>query len=107
MEIRISISRKVKIRMEKENLENKISRIVSELEKEIPENRSISTSSTQLDQTIVAIFKGFAKPMSAKEIQKKLPEKSGKWFSDRLWALKQKGLLTSPSRGYYQYPSRK
>jgi hypothetical protein len=93
--------------MENETLETKVARIVSELEKEIPAQRSVSQSSTQLDQTIVAIFKGFGKPMTAKEIQKKLPEKSGKWFSDRLWALKQKSLLVSPSRGYYQYPTRK
>ncbi len=107
MEIRISVSRNCEKRMEKENLESKILRIVEELEKEIPENRSISQSSTQLDQVIVAIFKGFGKPMTAKELQKKLPEKSGKWFSDRLWALKQKSLLVSPSRGYYCYPTRK
>ena len=93
-----------------ENLDlvnQEIQKIVGELEKEIPKNREISESTSILEFKILRIFEGYGKPMMAKEIQKKLPEKPVKWFSDKLWSLRQKGLLESPSRGYYQFPQKK
>ena len=87
---------------EESNFEVEILKMVEKLEREIPTNRELSKPATMLDTKIVALFAGYKKPLAPKEVFQTLGEKSQKWYSDRLWALKNKGLLISPAYGFYQ-----
>lgn len=65
---------------------------------------SIPSGTSELEITVVEIFRQSKKIMTAKEIFSITAEKDSKWYSDKLWALAKKGILIKmPTRGYYKY----
>ena len=67
-------------------------------------SNKITANANDLKQVILTIFrespkKYFTPRMMYDIIQKRNP----KYYADTLWGLRQKGFLTSPQRGYYQW----
>ncbi len=67
---------------------------------EVPENLDILTTK------IVEILKQTGKIFTAKEMFALIQERNTKFYSDKMWNLAKKGILTKlETRGYYEYNS--
>ncbi len=65
---------------------------------EVPE------STSELETKLILVMKNSGKIHTAKQMFEILQEKNAKWFSDKMWNLAKKGVLTKlPTRGFYQF----
>lgn len=85
--------------------QNKKSKIDKMVEKAIELGHdTIPSGTSELEITVIEIFRQSKKIMTAKEIFSITAEKDAKWYSDKLWGLAKKGILVKmPTRGYYKY----
>ena len=67
-------------------------------------SKGIISSANDLKQRILTLFKENPKKYyTPKMMYNIIQERNSKYYADTLWGLKQKGFLTSPNRGYYQW----
>lgn len=84
--------------IQKSNLDSLIEKAKSVGFDEVPD------STSELESQICEIFQKTGKIFTAKQIQKLLPQKETKWYSDKLWYMAKKGTLRKlETRGYYQW----
>jgi len=62
----------------------------------------VPTGTTELEETIQAIFDNSGKIMSAKEVFGIIKQRDAKYYSDKLWYMRKAGKLVVKARGFYQ-----